>query len=109
MSNTIRILIVLVTFVIMEILLRRVNLRKDIRGRQVLMIYLSPVIVVAEAVLAYLYYDKIVFEKDSELFGAEVFIWNIVIFAAFLLIKTILCPILKIDLSNERIFKEWNN
>ena len=95
MSNTIRILIVLVTFVIMEILLRRVNLRKDIRGRQVLMIYLSPVIVVAEAVLAYLYYDKIVFEKDSELFGAEVFIWNIVIFAAFLLIKTILCPILK--------------
>ena len=44
MSNPVRFIIVFAAFIAVELILRRANLRKDFRGRQVLMIYLSPVI-----------------------------------------------------------------
>ena len=94
MSNPVKLLIVLAAFFISEILLRHTNLKRDIRGRQVLMIYLSPVIAVAEVVAAYIFYEKIVFEEGSELYGAEVFTWNVLLIALFLVVKLIVLPFL---------------
>ena len=94
MSNPVRFIIVFVAFIAVELILRRANLRKDIRGRQVLMIYLSPVISILEVVLAYSFYSEIVYKKESQWYGAEVFTWNMLILGGFLIIKLVLLPIL---------------
>ena len=93
MSNPVRFIIVFAAFIAAELILRRTNLRKDIRGRQVLMIYLSPVISIIEIAMAYVFYDEIVFEKESQFYGAEVFTWNLIILGVFIAIKSVLLPI----------------
>lgn len=94
MSNFLGAFIVLAVFVLVEVILRRLNLSKDIRGRQVLMIYLSPVIAVLEVVFVYISYGKITFEEGSRMYGSEVFVWNVIIAVVFLLIKCILLFVL---------------
>ena len=91
-----------VAFVLLAILLLRViNLKKEYRGRQILAVYLSPVISITGVVIAYIFFDKIdvlnniVSIENSPLYGAAILIWNAIIVVAYLLIKLILCPIMK--------------
>ena len=101
MINTIRVLIPAVTVMLAAGLLRVVNLRKEYRGRQILTVYASPVIAAIGVVVAYIFFDKIdainqlVSAEDGLFYGAGVVIWNAMIIIAFILIKLILCPILK--------------
>lgn len=82
-------------------LLRIVNLKKEYRGRQILSVYISPVISIIGIVVAYIFFDKIdalnqiVIAEDGPFYGAGVVIWNGIIVVAFVLIKLILCPIMK--------------
>ena len=86
-----------VAFVLLAILLLRViNLKKEYRGRQILAVYLSPVISIIGVVIAYIFFDKIdvlnniVSIENSPLYGAAILIWNAIIVVAYLLIKLIL-------------------
>lgn len=91
-----------IAFVLLAMLLLRViNLKKEYRGRQILAVYLSPVISLIGVVVAYIFFDKIDILNDivslesSPLYGAGILIWNAIIIVAYLLIKLILCPIMK--------------
>lgn len=101
MTSTIRLLIPVVIGLLATGLLRIVNLKKEYRGRQILSVYISSVISVIGVVVAYIFFDKIdvlnqiVSAEDSPFYGAGVVIWNAIIVVAFVLIKLILCPIMK--------------
>lgn len=100
-----------VLFVLLAVaLLRIVNLPVEYRGRQILAVYLSPVLSVLGIAAAYRQFDRIswivaaVNEAVSEILPAEsgaqcaekVFAWNVLIVLAYLIIKLILCPIMNI-------------
>ena len=101
MINAVRFLIPIVVVGLATLLLRVINLKKEYRGRQILTACISPVISVAGVVVAYIFFDKIevlnqiVSSEESPLYGADVLIWNALIVIVFLLIKIILCPIMK--------------
>lgn len=94
MSEAIRLILAVAALVIAAILLCSSNLKKDIRGRQVLLIYASPVIVLLETVLAYVLIREVQFDKESPLYGGEVLAGNLVLVLVFLGIKLALLPIL---------------
>lgn len=101
MTSTIRVLIPMAIGLLTAGLLRLVNLKKEYRGRQILSVYISPVISIIGVVVAYIFFDKIgvlnqiVTAEDGPFYGAGVVIWNGIIAVAFVLIKLILCPIMK--------------
>lgn len=101
MTSTIRMLIPVAIGLLSAISLRIVNLKKEYRGRQILSVYVSPVISIIGVVVAYIFFDKIdvlnqiVSAEDSPFYGAGVVIWNAIIVVAFVLIKLVLCPIMK--------------
>lgn len=82
-------------------LLRFANLKREYRGRQILSVYLSPVVAAAGMIVAYIFFDESDFlnqisaDPESMLFGTKVLIWNFIIIVVFALIKLILCPIMK--------------
>lgn len=85
---------ILITTLLMALscaLLRVVNLRRDIRGQQILSLWMSPFFAVAGIVAANILYSHIHFENTSRLYHAEILIANLVIVVVCLLIKLILC------------------
>lgn len=101
MISVIRILIPVVTILLSSILLRVVNLKREYRGRQILSLYMSPVISVIMLVVAYSFFDKIdalnqiISAEGDPVYRAGVVIWNAIIVIVFVLVKLILCPIMK--------------
>ena len=69
MISVIRILIPVVTILLSSILLRVVNLKREYRGRQILSLYMSPVISVIMLVVAYSFFDKI--DALNQIISAE--------------------------------------
>ncbi|MGN1251005.1 MAG: hypothetical protein ACI4XW_13100 [Candidatus Spyradocola sp.] len=100
MQQAMRVLISVLVELLAALLLRAVNLKKERRGRQILAVYLSPLFAIVGVAAAYVFFDKIdalnriVTTEGGPFFGAEVVIWNVILAAAFALIKLILCPIM---------------
>lgn len=101
MTSVLSIIITVGVVLLSSILLRIINIKKEYRGRQILAVYLSPVISIIGVVVAYIFFDKIealdqiVSIENSPLYGTGVLVWNAIIVVAYLLIKIILCPIMK--------------
>ena len=101
MTNAVKYLIPLAVIVLATLLLRVINLKREFRGRQILAVYISPVIAVLGVVVSYIFFDRIDFIneivsiEDSPLYGAGILFWNAAIVVIYLLVKLILCPIMK--------------
>ena len=97
MLSIAKILITFFCIAIVMLLLRVANIRKDIRGRQILGVYISPVVALVGTVLAYVYFPRISAPGGDFFENSEVIIWNLIIAAAFIILKVILvCPISKL-------------
>lgn len=94
MPSLTKIAIVLAGTLIVLLFLRLINIKREFRGQQSLLFWLSPLLAVAGMVWAYLRYGEISFAEDSRWYEAEVFAWNMVIAGAYLVVKLILCPLL---------------
>lgn len=101
MISAIRVLLPVTIVLLAAGLLRIVNLKRECRGRQILVAYISPIISTIGVSIAYIFFDKIevlnkvVSAEDSLFYGAGVVIWNAIIVVAFTLIKILLCLIMK--------------
>ena len=94
MPELARALIPVAAMILALLLLRIVNLRRRYRGRQILSVYLSPVVMAVAVIVAYNYYDQISFPEQHSFYGMEVLVWNLLILVAFLTVKLMLCPIM---------------
>lgn len=88
-------IVVVILIALLTALQRLINIKKDYRGRQTIFTYLSPLIVAAEIVLAYLFFDKVTFSEESYLFEGEIVVWNIAVYCVFIILKCVLCPIFR--------------
>lgn len=101
MTNAIDMLTTIAFWLLSMGLLRITNLKREYRGRQILSVYLSPVVAVAGTIIAYIFFDEIDFlnqisaDHESVFFCTKVLIWNFILTVVFVLIKLILCPIMK--------------
>lgn len=95
MPEAIKILLAIASVFVVAGIQRLINLKKDVRGRQILAVYVSPAIALLGVILAYALFDKISFEEQHQLYGAEILLWNLIIAGGYLLIKIVLLPIMK--------------
>lgn len=95
MSGTTKGVVVVAVIAAAAMLLRLVNLKRPIRGRQILTAYLAPVFGLCGLAAAYGFYDRIAIAEDHVFSGAETLIWNLLIVAAFLIVKLSLLPVMK--------------
>lgn len=102
-DNIKKIVIVLIIVLVAELLIRCINIKKDMRGRQVMVSILSPIVVLVTMIVAYSKFDTFVISRLNDFFEGMIIVWNLIILAVFLAFKIILCPIAKAIWSNNSI------
>ncbi|MCD7822447.1 MAG: hypothetical protein LUG86_00245 [Oscillospiraceae bacterium] len=117
MSTIIKIALALVAALMSALLLRKINIKRDFRMRQIPITYVSPFIGIAGIIAGYVFYDKYAGSETVSSFyeqlpeagtevasSSSVIVVNIVILLVFLVIKLIMMPIVKSALKkNEQI------
>lgn len=97
-----KVLAIMIITVICQICVRRINIKREMRGRQVLVSLCSPVIVLATVVWAYYKFDTFVISSLNDFFDGMVIVWNLIIVGVFLVYKIVFDPIMRgIMSSNE--------
>ena len=102
MTEINNLLIPVITVVVLTLIENCVNAGKGRRARQALIPVIAIVFAIVAMVFGYIYFDEIeeivkqLYEqqKRAELLGIEIFAVNAVIFAAFVLLKIIITPII---------------
>lgn len=102
-DNIKKIAIVLIIVLVSELLIRCINIKKDMRGRQILVTVLSPIVVLVTVIVAYLKFDVFIISNLNDFFDGMVIVWNLIILGVFLIFKIILCPIAKAIWANNSI------
>lgn len=86
--------------------LRMINLNKEQRNRQVIIIFITPLVLMIEMLLAYFLFDKVVFfnrcsNTDNPILALPlIIIWNTALIIVYLFIKALLCIFLKLGKFN---------
>lgn len=94
MPSEYKAILALVAVALFAALLRAVNLKRAVRGRQFLSAVLSPVVACGGVVGALVWFRGYEPDEESLLWGAEPFVWNLFILAAFLVLKLVLLPVM---------------
>ena len=94
MPSEYKAILALVAVALFAVLLRAVNLKRAVRGRQFLSAVLSPVVACGGVVGALVWFRGYEPDEESLLWGAEPFVWNLFILAAFLVLKLVLLPVM---------------
>lgn len=94
--------IILIT-VICQLCIRRINIKREMRGRQFLVSLAAPFVVLATVIESYYKFNSYVINPLNDFFDGMVIVWNLIIVGVFLIYKIIFDPILKAIMSSNEI------
>lgn len=94
--------IILIT-VICQLCIRRINIKREMRGRQFLVSLAAPFVVLATAIVSYYKFNSYIINPLNDFFDGMVIAWNLIIVGVFLIYKIIFDPILKAIMSSNEI------
>ena len=80
--------IILIT-VICQLCIRRINIKREMRGRQFLVSLVAPFVVLATVIESYYKFDSYVINPLNDFFDGMVIVWNLIIVGVFLIYKII--------------------
>ncbi len=101
--NIKKIAVVIIIFVAAQLIIRIVNIKKDMRGRQIAVTFLSPLLAGFLVIRAYLNFETFTIGLLNDFFDGMIIVWNIIIIGSFLGYKLVLCPFAKAIWSNNAI------
>lgn len=104
-----KVLVIVLIASFCQLLLRTINIKRDMRGRQIFASILVSIVAVASVFVAYSKYDSFVLNPLNDFFDGMVIVWNILIVAICLVFKLILNPIAKAIWSSNEIMSNTSD